>query len=211
MQINFTGIKNIGYYKTEFNHAAFGVLHDNDEAMERIRQMDGPSFEFEEGYLLNLELTDDFNGKHLTGFKDALRKSGLSFHEFRNPVNRNFLNIFISHEIYSENNRQYVDDEFLINNKNLELNDKTLPIFSFLAKIINEVAQKPIKNFKTNKDYFESDDARNGFALGDDVSKLWGEDYYQEMETHHTPERVKQGANDMKNFLNDVMMKYFSL
>ena len=94
MQVTFTGIKNIGFIKTSIDYANLGIIKENDQGWKRIFQMTGPDFQLEEGYLLNMQLTDDFNGKHYTEFQKALEKSHLKTSNFRNPIHKNFLNIF---------------------------------------------------------------------------------------------------------------------
>ena len=117
---------------------------------------------------MNVQLTDDFNGKHYTEFTDALKKANLPFQEFKNPVNKNFLNFFISREFYKENGRQFKDTEFLVNNRQLNLEDKNLSFFSYIAKLVREIAQKHSDTFVVNRDYLDSEDLSKGICLGND-------------------------------------------
>ena len=64
MEPAFTGIKNIGYIKTTLNHAAMSIIKDDNNGYRSIPL--APNSRVEEGYLLNMQLTDDYNGKHYT-------------------------------------------------------------------------------------------------------------------------------------------------
>lgn len=156
MEPAFTGIKNIGYIKTTLNHAAMSIIKDDNNGYRRIPL--APNSRVEEGYLLNMQLTDDYNGKHYTALTNALKKARLPFSEFKNPVNKNFLNFFISREFYNENGRLFKDTEFILNGKELKLEDKNLSFFSYIAKLVREIAHKPSKEFIVNNDYLDSED-----------------------------------------------------
>lgn len=210
MQINFTGIKNIGYEKTYFNHKSFDVLYCNDDKSLQNYDPDGPSYLSEETHFMNVHLTDDYNGKHLTNFKEALRKSGLSYKDFKNPINKDFLNIYIANEVYEENCRKVSDKEFYINNKKVEISDKTLPIFSYIGKIINEISTKAPSDFKVDKDYFESEDAQRALVPDNDMKEMWGDEYYDVLEEDHDPKNVKNGAKNMKELITEAFTKYFN-
>lgn len=210
MEPTFTGIKNIGYLKTSFDHAAMSILKDTDKGWQRISSMPGPDLGLEESYLLNVQLTDDFNGKHYTEFTNALKKARLPFSEFKNPVNKNFLNFFISREFYKENGRPFKDTEFLVNDAKLNLEDKNLSFFSYIAKLVREIAQKPSDAFVVNRDYLDSEDLSKGLCLGDDLYSIFGKDYYDEVRSIHNPQNVKEGAKEIDNVINSEMMEYFN-
>ena len=42
MEPTFTGIKNIGYLKTSFDHAAMSIIKDTDKGWQRISRSQGP-------------------------------------------------------------------------------------------------------------------------------------------------------------------------
>ena len=212
MNINFTGIKNIGYLNECFNDQAYRVLGEcdgyayEDDADEDV---DYPVYEKQEGHLLNIQLTDDYNGKHLSAYKKALQKAELSAKEYENPINKNFLNIYISDDIIQEEHSKYTENEILINNKEVALNDKTLPFFSYLAQLIREIAQKPEKDFIVNKDYIDSDDAKLGITIGNNMEEIFKEDYQEVLKDTLDPENVKEGAKMMDNVIMKFMQKYF--
>lgn len=208
MEPTFTGIKNIGYIKTTLNHAAMSIIKDDNNGYRRIPL--APNSRVEEGYLLNMQLTDDYNGKHYTELTDALKKARLPFSEFKNPVNKNFLNFFISREFYNENGRLFKDTEFILNGKELKLEDKNLSFFSYIAKLVREIAHKPSDTFVVNRDYLDSEDLSQGLCFGDDLYAIFGKDYYDKVREIHNPQNVKEGLKEIDNVIDAEMMEYFN-
>ena len=208
MEPTFTGIKNIGYIKTTLNHAAMSIIKDDNNGYRRIPL--APNSRVEEGYLLNMQLTDDYNGKHYTELTDALKKARLPFSEFKNPVNKNFLNFFISREFYNENGRLFKDTEFILNGKELKLEDKNLSFFSYIAKLVREIAHKPSKEFIVNNDYLDSEDLSQGLCFGDDLYAIFGKDYYDKVREIHNPQNVKEGLKEIDNVIDAEMIEYFN-
>ena len=208
MEPAFTGIKNIGYIKTTLNHAAMSIIKDDNNGYRRIPL--APNSRVEEGYLLNMPLTDDYNGKHYTELTDALKKARLPFSEFKNPVNKNFLNFFISREFYNENGRLFKDTEFILNGKELKLEDKNLSFFSYIAKLVREIAHKPSKEFIVNNDYLDSEDLSQGLCFGDDLYAIFGKDYYDKVREIHNPQNVKEGLKEIDNVIDAEMIEYFN-
>ena len=208
MEPTFTGIKNIGYIKTTLNHAAMSIIKDDNNGYRRIPL--APNSRVEEGYLLNMQLTDDYNGKHYTELTDALKKARLPFSEFKNPVNKNFLNFFISREFYNENGRLFKDTEFILNGKELKLEDKNLSFFSYIAKLVREIVHKPSKEFIVNNDYLDSENLSQGLCFGDDLYAIFGKDYYDKVREIHNPQNVKEGLKEIDNVIDAEMIEYFN-
>ncbi len=216
MNINFTGIKNIGYCNASFNDEAFRVLqNDNEDEFEYENQAQEesdygyPLYKKQEVHTINIELTDDFNGKHLSEFKKALKNSNLPYADYVNPINSKFLNIYLTDDIIEDDDGKFKDNVLYVNNLEVELKDKTLPIFSYIAKLISEIAHKPKEEFVVNKDYFASDDAKEGILFGDNMEDIYKEDYLEVMEDIHDPQNVKNGAKKMNNVIMEFMSKYF--
>lgn len=159
---------------------------------------------------MNMQLTDDYNGKHYTELTDALKKARLPFSEFKNPVNKNFLNFFISREFYNENGRLFKDTEFILNGKELKLEDKNLSFFSYIAKLVREIAHKPSKEFIVINDYLDSEDLSQGLCFGDDLYAIFGKDYYDKVREIHNPQNVKEGLKEIDNVIDAEMMEYFN-
>jgi len=218
MNINFTGIKNIGYCNASFNDEAFRILQssgedefDYESQTQEEEEDDAyyPLYQKQEGHTLNIQLTDDFNGKHLSEFKKALKNSHLPYADYINPINSNFLNIYLTDDIIEDDDGEFKDNVLYVNDLEVELKDKTLPIFSYIAKLVSEIARKPKEEFVVNKDYFDSDYAKEGIVFGDNMEDIYKEDYLEVMEDIHDPQHVKNGANKMKNVIMEFMSKYF--
>lgn len=218
MNINFTGIKNIGYCNASFNDEAFRILQssgedefDYESQTQEEEEDDAyyPLYQKQEGHTLNIQLTDDFNGKHLSEFKKALKNSHLPYADYINPINSNFLNIYLTDDIIEDDDGEFKDNVLYVNDLEVELKDKTLPIFSYIAKLVSEIARKPKEEFVVNKDYFDSDDAKEGIVFGDNMEDIYKEDYLEVMEDIHDPQNVKNGAKKMNNVIMEFMSKYF--
>lgn len=206
MQVNFTGIKNIGFIQScciykpaEHSNGTNTVITQEEYPLQR------------DGYLMNIQLTDDYNGKHLTNFKKALEKSGLSFYEYKHPVNKNFLNILATEDTYDEGEFEESYSDFTLNGKPLEVTDKTLPLFSYLAKLVREISLKPKKEFVVNSDYLASDDLNEGLIIGQDMQKICGKDFEKVILDAHDPKFVKNGAAAIDNIIMDTMENYFTV
>lgn len=86
MNVSFTGFKNAGFLN--------------------LVQSSPSQIVFD----LNAQLTDDFNGKDLSEFRDAMKRSNVGS-SFINPVNPNFINIM---GIRAVDENGYKDFIFLI-------------------------------------------------------------------------------------------------
>ncbi len=210
MEPTFTGVRNIGFLKTAFDHSKINLIKRDDLGWQKLQQMPGPDFQIEEGFLLNMQLTDDYFGKHYTDFKNALEKSRLPYFKFKNPINKNFLNIFINRELYKEKGITQKETTFFINDRGLVLEDKNLPFFTYLAKLVREIAHKPVKDFVVNNDYLESEDLSRGMCIGEDMIGIFGKNFYDEARAMHEPSSVKIFADEMDNVIESEMMDYFN-
>ena len=185
MQVSFTGFKNAGYL-TIANIGEVPV----------------------EVYQSNIQLTDDKDGKDLTEFRNVLRKTGGNF---INPINCDFVNIECVSRLYTDEDGDGVENFMLLNQREVEVCDKNLPIFSFLAKLTRNLAKKPLNEFVVNKDYLESDDCRYGVMAGADMVDLVGEEsYLPVVEMLHEPERVVSGVKGQNEFIQSIMVDYFA-
>ncbi len=208
MNINFTGIKNIGYDRMNTS-LEFYNQDDEFDNEDDMAVASPPQSQSLEGNLLNLQLTDDFKGKHLSGFKDALKKSGLNFNDYKHPINKDFLNIYLTNDVYEDESVKEHENIVYVNDKEIPLEDKTLPVFSYIAKLLTEITQKPEKDFIVNRDYMKSEELRQGFLIGEDLSDTEDEYYTPYLEDAHKPSAVKHGANVMKDIVMKFMTEYF--
>lgn len=129
--INFTGIKNVGYTQRYYTQKG-EYVKTGDEFTE-----------VENEHFINFELTDDFNGNDLSEYKRIIRTTDL--HNFVNPVNPNFLNIMISKDVVTDNLGPKKDYQIWINDsdRELEIKDKNLAMMSFIAKMLRKAANMP--------------------------------------------------------------------
>ena len=206
MQINFTGIKNIGYENSSINYT-------NKKVSPEVRALlgVGDSTIKTECHWLNIQLTDDYNGNHLSGYKKAMQDSGLSTREYRNPINGNFLNFLVSEEVYEDLGVEIAEDEFYINDEKVYLTDETLPIFSYISKLVREISKKPEKDFIVNRGYLTSEDAKRGIVIGNDLQEHYAGDYNKEIKRIHNPKKIKKGAEIMDKIVMNEVGSYFKV
>ena len=181
MQINFTGIKNIRSTR----------IMSPDNNMEAV--------------VINAQLTDDYDGKDLSNFKETLSRSGVK-ENYLNPVNQNFVNI-IGQKVLTENG---IDTKIILNNTPLPAKRNTVPLFSFLAKLTRDIKAKPDEKFVVNKDYLESDDFNEGIILGYKLSELCGDALSIMVPAIINPPQVKHCADSVNNIVQDIMVDYLA-
>ena len=185
MQVSFTGFKNAGYLT---------ATRIGEEPVEV--------------YQSNIQLTDDANGKDLTEFKNVIQKTGGNF---INPINRDFVNIECVRRPYTDDYGDGVENFIFLNQREVEVCDKNLPIFSFLAKLTRNIAKKPLNDFVVNKNYLGSDNCRYGVMAGTDIVDIVGkENYLPVVEMMHKPEIVVDGVKRQNAFIQSIMMDYFA-
>lgn len=202
MQINFTGIRNIGYERR---------YYEQSSANDPNEEFDDEYFEEkEQEHFINIELTDDVFGNDLTEYKNIIKTTDLK--NYTNPINPNFLNIMMSKDEVKTNLEKITDYQFWINDSENEfvVNDQNLKMLSFIAKILRRISNTPDEKFVVNQDYLNNDDAKDSVILGEDLKETYGE-YYDDAKLQiHDPEHIKNGAKKMNNILQEVMMDYFA-
>lgn len=199
MQVNFTGIKNVGYEKRRY---AQYVEPDENNPEE--------FFEVEDEHFLNLELSDDDKGNDLTELKNKIKTTNLN--DYYHPIDPAMLNIAISKDIVTDYLGKTVDYQVYINDadKELEVSDQNLQFFSYLAKLINKVTNNPDNKFKVDRDYMSSKDAAVSVILGEDLEETYSDNYLEAIAEIYSPKRVKSGASEMNNLINEIMINYFN-
>lgn len=202
MQINFTGIRNIGYERR---------YYEQSSANDPNEEFDDEYFEEkEQEHFINIELTDDVFGNDLTEYKNIIKTTDLK--NYTNPINPNFLNIMMSKDEVKTNLEKITDYQFWINDSENEfvVNDQNLKMLSFIAKILRRISNTPDEKFVVNQDYLNNDDTKDSVILGEDLKETYGE-YYDDAKLQiHDPEHIKNGAKKMNNILQEVMMDYFA-
>lgn len=199
MRVNFTGIKNIGYEKRQYSQ----YVEPDEKYPEEF-------YEVEDEHFLNLELSDDEKGNDLTEFKNKIQTTDLN--DYYHPVDPNMLNIAISKDTVTDYLGKTVDYQVYINDadKELEVNDQNLQFFSYLAKLINKITNNPDNKFKIDTDYIYSKDAAVSVILGENLEETYSNKYIETIDDIYSPKRVKIGAAEMNNIINDMMMDYFN-
>lgn len=202
MQVNFTGIKNIGYENRFYTKSSVGYEDESD--YEKDFQ------EREQEHFINLELTDDVYGKDLTEYKNIIKTTDLR--SYTNPVNPKFLNLMISKDELADNLGTKKSYQLWINDSENEfaVTDSNLKMLSYIAKLLRRISATPDGQFKVNNDYIDSDDAKYGIILGENLEETYGDNYDTAIRNIHNPENVKNGAENMNNLLKEIMMDYFA-
>jgi hypothetical protein len=195
MDITFTGFKNTSFNQIiqrpikEIKNGK--VLVDNDKIMQ-VR-------------IINTQLTDDFNGKDLTEYKESLAKSAIAgkFH----PNNKDMINIVtVNLDPFSKE-----DFKVFINKANLNPEDKNLRLFSFVAKLLKRIAKQKPSEFEINKDYLRSEEPALVTTLGVDARDvLKDEDAYLDfLDVAYDPQKIKEMAKAEFFDIHNCMVRYF--
>lgn len=138
--ISFTGIKNIGY--------------------ARIIESSVPDYP-QSRIVMNMELTDDKNSKDLTVLKNVLQK----FPVLKNKINDNYLNIECN--LMKENNVLY--SRLFMNGVLVLPGGDGAPLISFAKNLVERVKNFKIKDFKLDKNYHLSEEAKKGLVYNDNI------------------------------------------
>ena len=210
MNINFTGIKNVGYLHRNLREA-----YDAENETVRYLDPDDDSIEKEDydtdidEHYLTVHLTDDYNGKDLTEFRNVLKRSKL----VGNPLNSNDSAIvsFAVTKEYPTDIYEKPQTYFYLNecDEPIPMEDKNLGLISFLAKLVTRVSKTENKDFLVNRDYLDTI-AATSMIYGENLKAEFGEDYNKEIRIAHSPQVVRDGAKEITKLVQDRMMDYFS-
>lgn len=206
MQVNFTGIQNISYDYRKYKESIY-----NGYSLELPLDEDIDKNNYDEDvseHYINLELTDDENGQDLTEFRKQIKTTDLKG-DCLHPVRKNLLNIAIIEEKYTDNTKP--DVSIIINNHpdELEINDKNLPMFSYITKLLKRISKADDESFIITKDYLQND-AATSIIPGEDLSEEYSKGYIYKLGEIHAPDNVKKGAENMSKIITDRMLDYFS-
>ncbi len=101
-----------------------------------------------------------------------------------------------------DNKKQFL----IINDKELELNDKNLPIFSKVAKLLRTITEKK-NGFKVSDDYLKSEDS--SFNLFGVIENIRSNSIQKTINDAHEPEVSRYVAYKVNEDLQRTMAKYF--
>lgn len=186
MQVNFKGFKNVGYHQVNSASLPFSLDGSNIESS-----------------LLNVQYTDDYNGKDLTEYRSLIKKHP----QYRNHVNPDFMNVILYKD--DKSNRL---PKMLFNGRTLAFNDENLDIFSFVARSSKKISEQSKDKFVINNDYLESDDFFEGFVpFGSlKIDFLMSNEVIKRIRELHNPEKVKEGAKDLLDKITSAVIDYLN-
>lgn len=125
-KVNFTGIRNIGAYMKPLPYAMPNTTKT---------------------YLI-AQLTDDFDGKDLSEFKEAAKKCEQITGKCVFPYDNRFIHIMTN----VVNNGKDIP-ALAVNHIIIPARRETLAVFSFIAKLTRKIAKMPDEKFKICKDF----------------------------------------------------------
>lgn len=153
---------------------------------------------------LSMVLRDDFDGKDLTEFRNVIKKVTDTPSKFNNEISSEILNI----ECISGGGR--FPDGVAVNGELLEVNDKNLPVFSYISKLTRKIGSMPDKNMVIDNDYrdYVADEAliygaKISGNLPSNVSRLNFINQFFEKDN------VKASAQHVNDFIQNIMNRYF--
>ncbi len=191
--INFTGVKNIGAL------TAVGA----DPVHQRMST---------NNFLL-VNLTDDYNGKDLTNFREIIRKCNPSVGSFLNEQNPDFIHIAYVTVKNPESETEQSVSNIRINGKKVILKDANLPLLSFIAKLTDRIADIPDEKFVLNKDFVSGPEARELIIPGADIAAIAKEqslDLEELLEHVYSPEVTRFNAQAINDGIQKMMLDYFA-
>ena len=181
--INFTGISNIGFINFKREPGARGSLSKS----------------------ISMVLRDDLKGKDLSEYKMALHKVTDSPSDFYfHPESPHVLNV----ECYSDRN----GDVLMLNGNVIEPENKTMPVFSYIAKLTRKIANMPEKDMSVNKDYVAYE-APTNLIYGSEINVRQSSPEQKSvfLNGFFNKDGVKYGAEQVNEFIQRIMNKYFDV
>lgn len=198
MQVSFTGLKNVGY----MNSYGYPV-YNNDNNQHYYNKNN-----YFDLNIINMELTDDFNGKDLSEYKKAIKNANIE--NAHHPLFPNFINFGIVKNELDDDKDTY----FFLNGAKLPVTDENMNLFSFLAKSLDKLNAKSVAKFTVNEDYLSDPDTARAIMLGEDMSdKFESEEETQDYLKYviHDAENVKNGSSKMIKLLEDKIYDYLGI
>ena len=181
--ITFTGISNIGCINFKREPGAKGALSKS----------------------ISMVLRDDLKGKDFSEYNQVLHRITKSPSDFYfKPDEKNILNI----ECYSDRN----GDVLMLNGNVIEPENKTMPIFSYIAKLTRKIANMLEKDMVVNKDYVNYE-AQTNLIYGSKINirHVLPEQKSQFLNGFFDKDGVKYGAEQVNEFIQRIMNRYFDV
>lgn len=194
-KINFCGYQNIGFFKR---------IATNDEIFNPKAIKDGVDEMF-----LSVQLKDDFNGQDLTEFKKAFKKAEIERNP--NPIGNDFVNIAVIKEYSYEDAKPVENISFFINDNKLDVNDENLGLLSHVIKLVRKISETPKENFIHKQDFVNGPEAPHAIILNEDLEEFGAQIGMPDLvKKLYTPNNVQNGAKQMYERMQNVMMDYFA-
>ena len=185
MSINFTGIKNAG-----------SILLVMPGAEQKMR-------------ILSLQLTNDEKGNDLDEFNKTIESTGQPKKyktAYEDVVSINVLSTEPEEEYETPNHT------FYLNGSPLNVNDKNLKTYTYLAKLTREVAKKDNKELGAEVQYATSPAFLNGTSIGYFIKQaFWANPNINigpMLNAIYNPENTKKGAKEINKAISETMTDY---
>lgn len=179
MDIQFTGFRNASYIVETGKKGSFPIK-------DRI---------------LNVQLTDDENGKDLSDFLKVIKKTDT---KFINPYHKDFVNV--DHFSINRNEMPTV----YLNGEPLLETDEHLPLFTFIGKLTKKISKMPEEKFVNDLAYLKSFYADKALLMDRKLSEELDEEFPYCLERFHQPQKIKKGAAKINKELQNMMIEYLA-
>lgn len=194
-KINFCGYQNIGFFKR---------IYTNDEILNPKAIKDGIDEMF-----LSVQLKDDFNGHDLTEFKKAFKKAEIEKNP--NPIGNDFVNIAVIKEYSYEDAKPVEDITFFVNDNRLDVNDENLGFLSHIIKLVRKISETSTEKFVHKQDFVNGFEAPRAIILNEDLEAFGAQIGMPNLVKNlYTPEMAKDGAKQIYESMQNVMVNYFA-
>lgn len=161
------------------------------------------------GTSLLVNLTNDFKGKDLTEYENVMRKCSDSFgHYF--PHDKNFLHIQTQKFIFNDEDFETVP-QLIVNGFPVEPETKTMPLFSYIAKLTKRIIGSTEGDIKISNDFKYGPDA-DIYISDIKISELESSQERRKLilDNIYSLPSAKAGAKNINNDIQAQMMDYFA-
>lgn len=185
MSVNFTGIKNAG---------SMLVVMPGIEPKMRT---------------LSVQLTNDEEGNDLDEFNEAVESTGKP-KEFKTSYD-GMVSINVA-STEPEEEYEIPQHRFYLNGSHLQVNDRNLKAYTYLAKLTRTIAAKENKELGASIEYAKSPAFLNGSSIGYFVKRAFianpNINLGPMLNAIHHPENVKEGAKGINQAISETMADY---
>ena len=185
--VSFTGLQNVG---------ACSVIY----ATERGKKL---------GTSLLVNLTNDYKGKDLTEYENVMRKCSDSFDHYF-PYDRNFLHVQ-TQKLVPEDEEFEAVPQLLVNGYPVVPETKTMPLFSYVAKLTKRIMGLAEGDIKISNDFKYGPDA-DCYITGVKISQVEGNQEQRKilLDNIYSLPAAKHGAKNINDDIQAQMMDYFA-